>query len=129
MDASINSSELQSDLAGGGSPLVIDARKSPAFRAASDIIAGALRRDPACVPVWAKELPQASTVVTYCVRGHEVSQGVAQTLREAGISARYLLGGIEDGCNTATRCPITNSAMLPLLRTGFLYGDSYYDDD
>jgi hypothetical protein len=45
MDASISSSELQSDLAGGGSPLVIDVRKSPAFHAASDMIAGALRRD------------------------------------------------------------------------------------
>ena len=65
------------------------------------MVAGALRRDPACVSVWAKELPKASTVVAYCVRGHEVSQGVAQTLREAGISARYLVGGIEDGWRPA----------------------------
>ena len=101
MDASVNSRELQSDLAGGGSPLVIDVRKAPAFHAASDMIAGALRRDPARVSAWVKELPQASTVVAYCVRGHEVSQGVAQTLREAGISARYLLGGIEDGWRPA----------------------------
>ena len=101
MDASINSSELQSDLASGRSPLVIDVRKSPAFYAASDMIAGALRRDPARVSAWAKELPQASTVVAYCVRGHEVSQGVAQALREAGISARYLVGGIEDGWRPA----------------------------
>lgn len=36
MDASINSSELQSDLASGRSPLVIDVRKSPAFRAAKE---------------------------------------------------------------------------------------------
>jgi len=49
MDASVNSSELQSDLAGGGSPLVIDVRKSPAFRAASDMIAGALA---ATLPVF-----------------------------------------------------------------------------
>ncbi len=65
------------------------------------MVAGALRRDPACVSVWAKELPKASKVVAYCVRGHEVSQGVAQTLREAGISARYLVGGIEDGWRPA----------------------------
>jgi rhodanese-related sulfurtransferase len=101
MDASINSSELQSDLAGGGSTLVVDVRKSPAFRNASDMIAGALRRDPARVSSWAKELPQASTVVAYCVRGHDVSQGVAQALKAAGISARYLVGGIEDGWRPA----------------------------
>jgi len=101
MDASINSSELQSDLAGGGSPLVIDVRKSSAFHAAADMIAGALRRDPARVSSWAKEFPQASTVVAYCVRGHDVSQDIAQALRAAGISARYLLGGIEDGWKPA----------------------------
>ena len=101
MDVSINSRELQAGLVGGGSPLVIDVRKSPAFRAASDMIAGALRRDPARVSSWAKELPQASTVVAYCVRGQEVSQGVAERLREAGIAARYLVGGIEDGWKPA----------------------------
>src|SRR6202162_954824 len=101
MDASINSSELQSDLAGATSPLVIDVRKSPAFHIASDMIAGALRRDPARVSSWAKELPQASAVVAYCAHGHEVSQGVAQALRAAGISARYLVGGIDDGWKPA----------------------------
>jgi len=101
MDALINSSELQSALASGRSPLVIDVRKSPAFHAASDMIAGALRRDPARVSSWATELPQASTVVAYCVRGHDVSQDIAQALRAAGISARYLLGGIEDGWKPA----------------------------
>src|SRR3972149_428465 len=101
MDASLHARELQSDWAGGGSPLVIDVRKSSAFHAAADMIAGALRRDPARVSSWAKEFPKASTVVAYCVRGHDVSQGVAQTLREAGISARYLLGGIEDGWRPA----------------------------
>ena len=95
MDASINPSELQSDLAVEHSPLVIDVRKSDTFRAASDMIAGALRRDPGRVSSWAKELPQASTVVAYCTRGHDVSRGVAQALRAAGISARYLVGGID----------------------------------
>jgi len=101
MDALINSSELQSALASGRSPLVIDVRKSSAFHAAADMIAGALRRDPARVSSWAKEFPQASTVVAYCVRGHDVSQDIAQALRAAGISARYLLGGIEDGWKPA----------------------------
>jgi rhodanese-related sulfurtransferase len=97
MDAAIESSTLQSDLAGARAPLVIDVRKTPAFLAAPDMIAGALRRDPADVAAWAKELPSASSVVVYCVHGHEVSQGVAEALRSAGISARYLADGLEEG--------------------------------
>ena len=44
---------------------------------------------------WAKSLPSAKAVVVYCVRGHEVSQGAAAALNEAGIAARYLEGGFE----------------------------------
>ena len=35
-------------------------------------------------------------VVCYCVHGHEVSQGAAAAIRDLGIDARYLKGGIED---------------------------------
>lgn len=101
MDAAIKSSTLQSDLAGASAPLVIDVRKTPAFQAAPDMIAGALRRDPSSVSTWAKEFPSATAVVVYCVHGHEVSQGVAQKLRDAGISARYLVDGIEEGWKQA----------------------------
>jgi rhodanese-related sulfurtransferase len=101
MDAAIKCSTLQSDLAGARAPLVIDVRKTPAFNAASDMIAGALRRDPAHVASWAKELPSASSVVVYCVHGHEVSKGVAEALRASGISARYLADGIEEGWKQA----------------------------
>jgi rhodanese-related sulfurtransferase len=97
MDAAIKPTALQSDLAGSRAPLVIDVRKTPTFHAAPDMIAGALRRDPANVTSWAKELPSASSVVVYCVHGHKVSQGVAEALRTAGISARYLVDGIEEG--------------------------------
>ncbi|MBI2510001.1 MAG: chromate resistance protein [Betaproteobacteria bacterium] len=97
MDASITTAELKSALAGGRPPLVIDVRKPPTFRSAPDMIAGALRRDPAAVSSWAKELPRASSVVVYCVHGHDVSQGVARALKEIGISASYLEGGIEEG--------------------------------
>jgi rhodanese-related sulfurtransferase len=101
MDAAIKSTVLQSELAGARAPLVIDVRKTPAFSAASDMIAGALRRDPARVSSWATEFPPASAVVVYCVHGHEVSQGVARTLRDAGIEARYLADGIEEGWKQA----------------------------
>jgi len=97
MSASITAAELKSALAGKQAPLVIDVRRSPAFRAAPDMAAGALRRDPAAIDAWAKALPRAASVVVYCVHGHEVSQGAAQALRELGIAARYLEGGIEEG--------------------------------
>jgi rhodanese-related sulfurtransferase len=101
MDASITASHLKSELAGAQPPLLIDVRRSPAFRAAPEMAAGALRRDPAVVPSWAKELPRAASVVVYCVHGHEVSQGAAQALRELGFAARYLEGGLEKGWRAA----------------------------
>lgn len=62
---------------------------------------GALTRDPDRVSSWAGELPAASTVVVYCVHGHEVSQGVARALAERGIAASFLEGGLEEGWKAA----------------------------
>jgi len=101
MHTSITAAELKSALAAGKPSLVIDVRKPPAFRAAPDMIAGALRRDPAAVASWAKELPRSGGVIVYCVHGHEVSQNAAKALREAGIAARYLEGGFEEGWKAA----------------------------
>jgi len=97
MDPSITASELKSALAGTKPPLVIDVRRPPAFHSAPDMAAGALRRDPATISSWAKALPRVSSVVVYCVHGHEVSQGAAKALRELDFDARYLEGGLEEG--------------------------------
>jgi rhodanese-related sulfurtransferase len=97
MQASVTALELKSELSGPRPPLVIDVRRTPAFRAAPDMAAGALRRDPAAVASWASAIPRAATVVTYCVHGHEVSQNAAKALRDLGLSARYLEGGLEEG--------------------------------
>ena len=91
----ISFSELQSSLRERKPPIVLDVRRQPAYREAGDTIAGALRRDPDSVERWMSTLPRASDMVVYCVRGHEVSQGVAATLEKHGIRARYLEGGIE----------------------------------
>jgi rhodanese-related sulfurtransferase len=101
MNLTISSSELQSALTGNHAPLVIDVRKSDAFRAAPDMVQGALRRDPECVATWAAELPRAGAAVVYCVHGHAVSQKVAAALAATGLSARYLVGGIEEGWKAA----------------------------
>ena len=97
MSASISFRELQSDIASSHPPLLIDVRRAPAFRAASDMAAGALRRDPESVSSWARALPSAGSVVVYCVHGHEVSQNAAKALGEIGIAARFLEGGLEEG--------------------------------
>jgi rhodanese-related sulfurtransferase len=91
----ISAAALRQSLASDQPPLVIDVRKGPAFLGAPDLIRGALRRDPLRLADWAKALPPASSVVLYCVHGHEVSQGAASALAAAGIRARYLEGGIE----------------------------------
>lgn len=101
MSSTITAAELKSSLASGEPLLVIDVRKPPAFRTAPEMIAGALRRDPATIASWAMTLPRASSVVVYCVHGHEVSQSAAQSLREAGVAARFLEGGLEEGWKAA----------------------------
>jgi len=95
MSASVSFQDLQTRLRSDAPPLVIDVRKGPAFRAATGMIEGALRRDPETAALWAKTLPAAGTAVVYCAHGHEVSQGAAEALGALGIAAHYLEGGIE----------------------------------
>ena len=73
----------------------IDVRRKGAYEAAPEVIEGAVWRDPEKVDEWAAEL-SGKEVVVYCVYGHEVGQSTAARLRDAGVSARYLTGGIED---------------------------------
>lgn len=73
----------------------IDVRRKGAYDAAPDLIEGAVWRDPERVDEWAGELKGAQVVV-YCVYGHEVGQSTAARLRDAGVAAHFLTGGIED---------------------------------
>ena len=97
---SVTASNLREMLSGGQPPIVIDVRKQPAFTSSTVTVGGALRRDPERVRDWAKSLPRASSVVVYCVHGHEVSQNTAAALQEHGVTARYLEGGLEEGWKT-----------------------------
>ena len=98
---SISAVELKRRIAGSPAPIVIDVRRGPAFLASREMLGGALRRDPEQVGVWAKSLPAASSVVVYCVHGHEVSQRAAAALVDAGIKASFLEGGLEEGWKSA----------------------------
>jgi Fe-Mn family superoxide dismutase len=73
----------------------IDVRRAAVFDTATDMVAGAHWQDPAEVERWAPALEPGVPVVVYCVHGHEVGQSAAQRLRELGVPARYLIGGIE----------------------------------
>ena len=101
MTTSIDFSGLQTALRGVHPPLVIDVRRSPAYLAATDTIAGALRREPEAVVEWAKSLPRLSTAVVFCVHGHEVSQNTAKVLNDLGIKTQFLEGGIDEGWKAA----------------------------
>lgn len=76
-------------------PLLIDVRKNEAFIASGHTLPGALRRDPLQLDTWAGTLPPASSVLVYCVHGHEVSQSTVTALRQRGLNAQFLAGGLE----------------------------------
>ena len=92
---SISVPQLQIEVAGQEPPIVIDVRRSQAFREATQMLSGALRRDPDNLTSWAESLPAGGSFVTYCVHGGEVSQHVVKALSERGTAVRYLDGGIE----------------------------------
>ncbi|HYD55629.1 MAG TPA: chromate resistance protein ChrB domain-containing protein [Burkholderiales bacterium] len=90
MDARVTPAALRLALRSPRPPLVIDVRRNERFFESPYFVQGALRRDPARIEEWKKDLPEGAEVVVYCVHGHEVSQNVARML-----GARYLEGGLE----------------------------------
>jgi rhodanese-related sulfurtransferase len=86
---------------------VIDVRRDDAFSADRTLIVGAFHRPPDQVSRWANGLHPSHPVVTYCADGHDVSRAVAAALREAGLQAAYLAGGMaawkENGLPTRRR--------------------------
>jgi rhodanese-related sulfurtransferase len=93
----IPTDRLQDALRTATPPLVIDVRRRTGFLAATDMVQGALRRDPEMVAAWAAQLPRSASVVVYCAHGRDVSQRAADELALYGNDASYLEGGIESG--------------------------------
>jgi rhodanese-related sulfurtransferase len=90
----ISSSELYARLGTASAPVLLDVRRDQAFSEDGVLIISALRRPPGDVARWSGDLIAVRPVVAYCMHGHEVSQGVAANLRQAGLDAAYLEGGI-----------------------------------
>ena len=90
----ISPSELYQRLGTASAPVLIDVRRQESFSADDRLIVGALHRAPADVQYWRTDLPASRPVVVYCADGGLASQSVANALREEGMDAAYLLGGI-----------------------------------
>jgi rhodanese-related sulfurtransferase len=92
--SSVTADKLYARLGTAMAPLIIDVRRAPAFDTDDRMLAGATRRLPDTVATWGDELGNGRPVVVYCVHGHEVSQNTAGALRERGVQAAYLEGGM-----------------------------------
>lgn len=91
---SISPLQLCGQLGTARAPMVLDVRRSADIAPEDRIIVSACRRDPEDVARWADDLAPGANVVVYCARGGHVSQGVAAVLRERGLGAHFLEGGI-----------------------------------
>ena len=91
---SVSPRDLFGLLNSASAPLIFDVRRVPAFDSDSRMLVPAQRGAPDHVAEWGRQILAGQPVVVYCVYGHEVSQGIATALRESGIDARYLAGGI-----------------------------------
>lgn len=86
--------ELRLAMNGTTAPLILDVRKAEDLASGSDMIEGAVWRDPDLLSDWHKTLSPQQAVIVYCVYGFHVSQNTAASLRTKGIEARSLSGGI-----------------------------------
>lgn len=109
MSSSLTANELYAVLGLPQAPVVIDVRKEAAFNELPRTLPGALRGAPEWVAEWAPHLPKSRPLLVYCVHGHEVGKGAAQSLAALGFQVNYLergiVGWIEKTLPTIARRP------------------------
>lgn len=108
----ITPKQLRSAFGGNDTPRIIDVRKRDAFDGDDKMIPGAIWRNHLSVTDWSAEFTDHRDVVIYCVRGHQVSQSAAASLRAAGFDARILQGGIEAWREAGM--PVLSKSRLPI---------------
>jgi Fe-Mn family superoxide dismutase len=91
---SISIEELSAELANGERLQVLDARPKHYYSRSTDMMQGAIWRDPTRVAEWSHELSQKAPVFVYCAYGFHVGCGVAAELRERGFDAKFVRGGL-----------------------------------
>ncbi|HEX6884909.1 MAG TPA: chromate resistance protein ChrB domain-containing protein [Planctomycetota bacterium] len=97
MTTPITHDQLQAELRSPEPPLLLDLRRKAAYLGATEVVPGALRRDPETLSGWAESLPRGARVVVFCAHGRDVSQRAAAELVRRGREARFLEGGLEGG--------------------------------
>src|SRR6266849_10258293 len=93
---SISPHDLYARLGSEAAPIIVDVRRDAELASADTLVADAFHRSPDHVEPWRTDLPSVRQIVTYCIHGREVSQGVAAALRLMGVEANFLEGGIAD---------------------------------
>jgi Fe-Mn family superoxide dismutase len=91
---SLSVEELSAQLAKGDPVQVLDARPRHYVSRTVDLMAGAIWRDPDRVDEWIDELSFDRPVAVYCAYGFHVGCNVTRALRERGLDARYVRGGV-----------------------------------
>lgn len=95
MPASISPFDLIQAVQAKPSVQIVDVRRKPVFEASDRMIAGASWCNPEKISEWMTVLDPSRPVVVYCAHGHQVSQGCAAELQNAGFQVAYLDGGFE----------------------------------
>jgi superoxide dismutase, Fe-Mn family len=91
---SLSVEELSAQLGSGGRVQVIDARPRHHISRSVDLMEGATWRDPDRVDEWIGELAPDRPVAVYCAYGFHVGCNVTKVLRDRGLDARYIRGGV-----------------------------------
>jgi Fe-Mn family superoxide dismutase len=86
--------ELRARLDRGEDVVVLDVCLLEDRARNADLLPGARWCDPKKVAEWVGALPPGKPVVAYCLYGFQISQNAAAALRQHGVDASSLAGGI-----------------------------------
>ena len=90
---SVSVEEVEEMLKSGRRVQVIDARPRHYITKATEMMDGAVWRDPERMDDWIGELSKDDPVVTFCVYGFYIGCQTAMALRDKGFDAKYMSGG------------------------------------
>ena len=90
---SVSVEQIEEMLNSSSNVQVIDARPRHYITKTTEIMDGAVWRDPERVDDWIGELSKDDPVVTFCVYGFHIGCQTATALRDKGFDAKDMAGG------------------------------------
>ena len=118
---SISVEELSAQLDRGDRVQLLDVRPRHYFSRVTDMMEGAVWRDPERVDDWCAELSSDAPVAVYCAYGFHVGWGVTAALRQRGFDARYVRGGLSAWYGIGgARAPANGERPEKQLRAGLV---------